>query len=238
MNRVAAMPCLLRSSVTTLATPEQAGNNEGMVHRAFGGALQIVRRPGVTEFLRLWATGITSPETAMRSLPNGGGPVVGATAVLTRFVATDLIETLPQALLGRRPFVATRLPIPPERHLRAQAVFLPAFGFAQWLLMAGVAHTVLRLTGHRTELPRVLDVIGVGMLIPMPALWISDTLMLATDTYRLPGLAVTHSAAQLWETVMFTSGLHAAQETPWRPALLAGAAASALYVAGGATLIR
>ena len=191
-----------------------------------------------TYFLRLWATGIKSPQRATLALPDRGGPRVGAAAVLTRFVATDLIETLPQALMGREPFRPTRLPIAPRSHYRGQAVFLPVFGLAQWLLMGGLAHGLLRLSGQRSEISRVLDVIGLGMLIPMPALWISDTLMLATNRYRLPGLAVSHSAVQLWETAVFSIGLHAAQEVPWRPAVIAGTTASAVYVLGGAKLVR
>jgi hypothetical protein len=38
----------------------------------------------------------------------------------------------------------------------------------QRLLMGGTAHGLLRLAGERPDLSRVLDVIGVGMLIPLP----------------------------------------------------------------------
>jgi hypothetical protein len=139
---------------------------------------------------------------------------------------TDLIETLPQALLGRRPFTPTNLPIPPQRYYHAQLVYLRAFGVGVWLLMGGGAHGLLRLSGHDADLRRVLDVVGVGMLVPMPPLWAADVLMLATNTFRLPGLAITHAVVQLWETALFAVGLHTVLRVPWALAVLAGAAAS------------
>jgi hypothetical protein len=164
--------------------------------------------PGPGPLIRLWVRGITHPAQAMQALPHAGGPRLGLRTVLTRFLVTDLIETLPQALLGRRPFTPTRLPIPPQRHYRAQLVYLPAFGVAAWLLMGDAAHGLLRLSRHHSDLGRVLDVVGVGMLVPMPPLWAADVVMLATNTFRLPGLAVTHAVVQAWETALFGVGLH------------------------------
>lgn len=181
---------------------------------------------------------MTNPAHAMQALPRAGGPRLGLRAVLTRFVVTDLIETLPQVLLRRRPFTPTRLPIPPERHYRAQLVFLPAFGVGAWLLMGGAAHGLLRLSGHDADLRRVLDVVGMGMLIPMPPLWASDALMIATNAFRLPGLAITHAVVQLWETALFGVGVHTVLRVPWVPALLVGSAMSGLYVLLGSKLVR
>lgn len=102
----------------------------------------------------------------------------------------------------------------------------------------GAAHGLLRLSGHDSDLRRVLDVVGLGMLVPMPPLWASDVLMLATDTFRLPGPAVTHALVRLWETALFGVGLHTVLQVPWAPAVLAGVAASGLYVLPGARLVR
>jgi hypothetical protein len=117
----------------------------------------------------------------MRALPDAGRPKAGVVAVVTRFTVQDLVQTLPLALLGRRPFIPARLPIRPEHHYRAQLAFLPVFGMGQWLLMGATVHGLLRLTGERSDLSRVLDVIGVGMLIPMPALWLCDAALIAAD---------------------------------------------------------
>jgi hypothetical protein len=82
-----------------------------------------------------------------------------------------------------------------------------------------------RLAGQHADLGRVLDVVGLGMLVPMPPLWAADVLMLATDTLRLPGLAVTHATVQLRETALFAVGQRTVLGMPWARAALAGAAA-------------
>ncbi|WP_460932638.1 hypothetical protein [Phycicoccus ginsengisoli] len=174
----------------------------------------------------------------MTSLPDAGNPRLGLAAVLTRFAVQDLTQTVPLALLGRRPFAPAAVPIRPEHHYRAQALFLPVFGLGEWLLMSGAAHVVLRASGHRSDLRRVLDVIGVAMLVPMPPLWLADAALIVTDRFRMPALGYVNVPVQLWETVLFAVGLHSALQAPWRPAVLAGPTASATYVLGASRVLR
>ena len=190
------------------------------------------------DLARSWVRGLVDPVVVMRALPEVGWPKAGMTAVVTRFAVTDLVETLPLALLGRRPFIPAKLPIRPEHHYRAQLVFLPVFGVGQWLLMGGAAHGLLRLTGERSDLSRVLDVIGTGMLFPMPPLWLCDVALIAADRFRLPELAITHATVQLWETVLFGIGLRTVLGVPWRRAMAAGLAASVVYVLGASRFVR
>jgi hypothetical protein len=182
--------------------------------------------------------GLLHPVAAMRALPDSGGPRVGLAAVLTRVVVQDLVQTLPLAVLGRRPFMPAKLPIRPAHHYRAQLVLLPVFGVGAWLAMSGTAHGLLRLTGHRSEIRRILDVIGVGMLLPMPPLWLSDAALIATDRFTMPALGFVNVPVQAWETALFAIGLHTTLEVPWRPAVLAGSAASTVYVLGASRLLR
>jgi hypothetical protein len=128
----------------------------------------------------------------MRALPETGWRKTGMAAVVTRVKVRHLVQTLPLALLGRRPFIPARLPIAPEHHYRAQLAFLPAFGKRQWLLMGGTVHGLLRLAGEQSDLSRVLDVIGTGMLIPCRPLWLCDATLIAADRFRLPELAVVN----------------------------------------------
>jgi hypothetical protein len=174
----------------------------------------------------------------MRSLPTSGAPEDGLTAVLVRFAVQDLVQTLPLALLRRRPFMPARVPIRPEDHYRAQLFFLPAFGIGEWLLMSGAAHGLLRLTGQAWDVRRVMDVIGVGMLIPMPPLWLADAALIAANRFRMPALAFVNAPVQVWETALFAVGLHTALDVPWRRAVLAGVAASTVYVLGTSRLVR
>lgn len=187
---------------------------------------------------RVSVRGIVEPAAAMRSLPTSGGPEVGLAAVLVRFAVQDLVETLPLALLGRRPFRPAKVPIRPENHYRAQLLFLPAFGIAEWLLMSSAAHCLLRLTGQESDVRRVMDVIGVGMLVPMPALWLADAALIATDRFRMPALSFVNVPVQVWETALFGIGLHAVHGVPWGRAVLGALAASTVYVLGASRLVR
>jgi hypothetical protein len=192
----------------------------------------------VRELARWWAQGLVDPVAVMRALPEAGWPKTGMVAVVTRVTVQDLVQTLPLALLGRRPFIPAKLPIRPEHYYRAQLAFLPVVGIGQWLLMGGIAHGLLRLTGQRSDLGRVLDVIGVGMLIPMPALWLCDAALIAADRFRLPELAIVNPAVQLWETALFGIGLRTVLGVPWRRAMPAGLAASVIYVLGASRFLR
>jgi hypothetical protein len=174
----------------------------------------------------------------MRALPGTGWPKAGLVVVITRFTVQDVVQTLPLALLGRPPFMPAKVPIRPERHYRAQFVFLPAFGTGPWLLMGATAHGLLRLSGQRADLNRVLDVIGTGMLIPMPPLWLCDAALIAADRFRLPELAFVNPAVQTWKTALFGIGLHTAPGIPRRHAMPAGFAASVVYVLAASRFLR
>lgn len=177
------------------------------------------------------------PSSVVRSLPSTGPPTVGLAAVVTRFAVQDLVETVPLALLGRRPFMPATVPIAAEKHYRAQALFLPVFGLGTWLLIGGAAQAVLRLSGQGYDVRRVLDVIGVGMLIPMPPLWLADVSLIAADRFEMPALGFVNVPAQVWETALFAIGLHV-RGVPRGPASLAAVAASSVYVLAASRVVR
>jgi hypothetical protein len=172
---------------------------------------------------------------ALREL-HGAGP--GLRAVLIRFTVTDALETLPLALLGRLPFRPTRLPVPAERHYPVQSVLLPAYGLAVWLLMGSAGHLTLRLAGRTSRLDAVLNVVGLGMLVPMPPLWAADVALVAADRFRLPELGVTHLVAELWEVALFAVGLREVLDVPARPALVLGLGLGGVYVAAVSPVLR
>ncbi|HEY6686426.1 MAG TPA: hypothetical protein VI094_09495, partial [Propionibacteriaceae bacterium] len=193
--------------------------------------------PDLAALIRLWGQGLVHPIAAMESLPDTGAPKQGLAAVLIRFAIQDLAQTLPLALLGRRPFMPAKVPIRPKNHYRTQLVYLPVFGLGAWLLMGGAVAGLLRLTGQKLDVRRVLDVIGVGMLIPMPALWLGDVALIAVDGFRMPALAFINVPTQLWETALFGIGLHTTLDLPWRPAVLAALTASTVYVVGASRFV-
>lgn len=174
----------------------------------------------------------------MSALRRTGPPTTGITAAILRFAVQDLVETLPLALLGRDPFIAPRLRIQPDRYYRAQLAFMPPFGVAQWLLMGSAANLVLRLRGEHADLRRVLDVAGVGMLVPMPVLWVTDAALIASDRFRMPELALVNPLIQAWETVLMAIGLRVVLGSSARGAGAAACTASTVYVLGASQILR
>ncbi|MBI2830991.1 MAG: YIP1 family protein, partial [Chloroflexi bacterium] len=128
-------------------------------------------------------------------------PIWGMRAVLIRFVVTSLTSILALYLSGRLPFAPSRLTfLPIEDYYKAEIFFLPLWGLGIWLLMGGIAHTVIRLFGKQSSFDDILNIIGMGMLVPMPVLWLFDWATIALDWYGLTVQAASHSLAQLWET--------------------------------------
>jgi hypothetical protein len=122
------------------------------------------------DFLALWFTGLLHPLRAMEALRTRPAPLWGLTAVLVRFVGTSLLVTLPLALLGRTPFTPSYLEfIRTDEYYRVWVFVLPLFGVVTWLLMSSFAQLVLRLSAHHTDFDRIANVVGMAMLIPMPA---------------------------------------------------------------------
>ena len=80
-----------------------------------------------------------------------------------------LLVTLPLCLLGRQPFAPSSLGfLATNSYYRAQVFFLPLFGLGIWLLMSALAHVAPRLMGKESHFDLVLNMIGMGMLDPMP----------------------------------------------------------------------
>ncbi len=51
---------------------------------------------------------------------------------------------------------------------------MPPFGFLIWVLMGAVSCLLVRLSRREGSFDSVLNVVGFGMLIPMPAVWVWD----------------------------------------------------------------
>jgi hypothetical protein len=152
---------------------------------------------------RLWVDGITRPFKLATALSSAPAPAVGLAAVLIRFVATSLTSILSLYLLGRLPFVPSELTeLPTERYYLAEMFFLPLWGLAIWILMASVVYLSLRFTSTKSDHDKILNIIGMGMLVPMPLLWIWDWTAIAVNIYTVTNQAITHSIAQTWEATI------------------------------------
>lgn len=124
-------------------------------------------------FLQVWLAGLSSPSRAFEELQSKPAPLWGLWAVLVRFTGTSLTTILALHLLGRVPFAPSSLTfLAAENYYAAEIFFLLLFGLAAWLMMSSITHVVLRLGGKASDFDRILNVVGVGMLTPMPAVWL------------------------------------------------------------------
>lgn len=153
--------------------------------------------------------GLLRPPEAFAELKSELPPLWGFLAVLTRFAGGSLIGAVLLLLLPhRRPFERPYFSFLGEETYYAAQVFIsPLFGIAIWLLMGSIAHLILRLSGRTSEFDQILNVIGLGMLIPMPVVWIWDQAMIAINAYQITFMSVSHTVFQVWEILVESIGL-------------------------------
>jgi len=180
-------------------------------------------------FLKIWIKGITRPKRAFAELTEKPAPHWGLYAVLIRFVVTSLTSILALYMLAQTPFEPSYLTfLSAGDYYRAEIFFLPAFGVTAWLLGGAVTHLILRLTGKDSNFDWILNVIGFGLLIPMPVLWILDWSTIALNIYGGMLTPVIHALISIWEITLFGIGLSKMRTLDLRWALLLG-----LLIKGG-----
>jgi hypothetical protein len=166
-------------------------------------------------------------------------PSWGLRAVLIRFIVTSLTTTLALYLLGRLPFAPSRLTfLPVEHYYRAEILFLPLWGLGIWLLMASMAHVFIRLARKRSDFDQILNVIGMGMLVPMPAVWLFDWTAIGFSFYTMMPMAISHSVFQLWEVSIEATGLNKLLGLRLPVAVTVAIAINVVYVLLAMTFIR
>jgi len=73
--------------------------------------------------------------------------------------------------------------------------------------MSAVVHVVLRLAAQKSDFDQVLNIVGMGMLIPMPVVWLWDWTMIVSNSFQMAVMAISHSVFQLWEAWIEAVGL-------------------------------
>jgi hypothetical protein len=182
-------------------------------------------------FVRIWLSGVIHPTRSLDELKDKPAPQWGLLAVLIRFVTTTLIELFPLYLLGREPFAPSYLTfLSTKSYYQAEIFFLPFFGMALWLLMSGLAYVLLRIAGKGSDMDRILNIVGLGMLIPMPVLWACDMIMIALNIFVLPWSAISHATVQVWEASLEAVGFRRLLRLRILPAIALALVINALYI--------
>ena len=158
-------------------------------------------------FLQVWLSGLINPSRAFDEPKSKPAPMWGFWAVLIRWAVTSLTTTLALYLLGRMPFEPSYLTfLTTENYYAAEVFFLPVFGLAVWLLGSAIVHLVLRLARKTSDFDQILNILGMGMLIPTPVVWIWDWTMIALNWYQMTVMAISHSFFTLWGVILYSIG--------------------------------
>jgi len=181
-------------------------------------------------FIRLWWAAISKPLKMIEELAKKPAPLSGFLMVLTRFIITSATSLLALYLLHRLPFAPSRLTfLPIEKYYGAEIFFLPVWGIGMWLLMAALVHLLIRLARRTSNYDQILNIIGMGMLTPMPFLWLWDWAAVGMNIYSVTAQAISHSIAQLWETSIQTIGFKTILGLRLPAAVILALAANALW---------
>ncbi len=155
-------------------------------------------------FFKVWFLGIIKPSHAFNELRKKPASNWGFWAILISFLGTSITTILALHLLGRRPFEHSYLNFLSDRNYYvAEMIFLPIFGFAIWILTSGIVHLVLCLVGNFDQ---ILNVVGMGMLIIMPAVWLWDWSMIGLNRYQMDMMAISHSVFATWGIMLYSMG--------------------------------
>jgi hypothetical protein len=159
--------------------------------------------------LELWWTGVLRPGRAFEALRARPAPAWGFRVVLVFNLIISFTTILALLLLGRlpsRPVAVTF--IAPEDYYRAEIFFLPVLRLAVWLLGAAVVHLGLRLAGRGSDFDRILNIEGLGYLVVMPFILLSDWIAIALGAYQPAVLTIGHGGvALLWGILLSVCGL-------------------------------
>lgn len=180
-------------------------------------------------FFCLWLLGIIKPSTAFDELRRKPAPLWGFWAIVVRFVITSLTTILALHLLNRQPFVEPYLTfLPVDQYYAAEVFFLPVFGLAGWLLSGALVHLILRLTGKQNSIDWILNVIGWGLLVVMPVVWLLDWVSIGLGVFGVGVIPAIHAIISIWEVVLMGVGLSKLEDVGFWSGCLLG-----LIVKGG-----
>jgi hypothetical protein len=75
-----------------------------------------------------------------------------------------------------------------------------------WLLGSASVYLVLRLARQTSDFDQILNILGMGMLIPMPVVLVWDWTMIALNRYQMIVMAISHSLFALWGVILYSIG--------------------------------
>jgi hypothetical protein len=93
--------------------------------------------------------------------------------------------------------------------------------------------------GKESDFDWILNVVGFGLLIPMPVTWLVDWTTIALNVYGRGMTPLIHALISVWEIALITVGLAKMEEArPWIYVLLAVLVKVGVYIPLAAVFIR
>jgi len=149
---------------------------------------------------------VVNPPRAFKDLLHKPAPLWGFCVVLVFNILISATTLLARYLLGRPPLMESVLTfLPAEKYLLPEMFFLPPLRILVWLMAAAVIHLGLRLARAESNFDLILNIGGLGYLVVMPFILISDWIFVALNAYGLA--AYVHSLAAPWSILLTTIGL-------------------------------
>jgi hypothetical protein len=173
-------------------------------------------------FVRLWFLGYISPVRLVDELRTKPAPHWGLLAELVRALLDSFLLYLPLALMGLVPPTPSHLSfLSTERYYAALIWLAPIVLMAELLMQAAVTHTVIRLTGRRSDFDQIVNICGMAALVVGTVILIWDWIWIAVGGVDQYFLGYTHLALSLWAAAISVLGLKRILGVPvWLGAVL------------------
>jgi hypothetical protein len=172
-------------------------------------------------FFQLWLAGYYSPARVVDELKTKPAPHWGFYAQLTRALLDSLLLYLPLAILGREPSTPSYLTfLPAERYFLASVFFVPVFLLAHWIMLSGVLHLILRLSGRPGHIDQILNITGFAALVVGAFLILWDWVWIAMGWHSDVLLGISHLVLVIWAVVITALGFRRILGLPWWLAIL------------------
>jgi hypothetical protein len=166
-------------------------------------------------FIRVWLLGYVNPAKLVDVLRSKPAPHWGLLAQLIRALLDSLLLYLPLALMGRVPSTPSNLSfLPTESYYRALIWLSPIVLIAELLMIAAFIHTLIRLSGRRSDFDSVVNISGMAALVVGAFLLPWDWLWFAIGGVDQYFLGISHLVISLWAAFITVLGLRRSLGVP------------------------
>jgi hypothetical protein len=174
------------------------------------------------DYLKLWGLAYINPRAFADKLNLAPAPKWGFFAAFQRGLMDGLFTFLPVYLLGRIPPTPSHLSVfPTESYYRTLIFLAPIVLLAEWLTSSALIHLILRLSGRKSDMDKLLNISGFVALAIGSVLVVWDAAWLILGGMTQNTLGISHLVINIWAVVITTIALKRMLDVPvWLGILL------------------